>query len=345
MSKIKDVAKRAGVSAGTVDRIIHNRGRFSEETADRVRKAISDLNYKTDIRARNFSLSLKCRIAVLMPFPELNNDYWKLPLEGMKNALEELSASHVTAEFFHFHEYNHDKFQNMIRNIRKKQFDAFVIAPLLHDEILKLFDTLFDDKPVVFFDSDIESSPRYTYIGQKSVEAGHLAAKLMNQMISGSDNKILIITTDSGNEHLTDRVTGFLEKISFKTETIEIPVNPDNMTEILEKIRPKLGSEYNGVYVAYSSCHYIAQMIEEQGLEKKIPLVGYDLVPDNIMHLERETISYILTQRPIDQGYLSIKTLYKKIILGQESASEQLMPIDIITQENLASYIRMREIS
>ncbi|HQQ24541.1 MAG TPA: LacI family DNA-binding transcriptional regulator, partial [Spirochaetota bacterium] len=104
MSKLKDVAELSGVSLGTVDRIVHNRGRFSEETARRVRDAMLKLNYKPDIRARNLSLSRKCHIAVIMPFTDSNSGYWNLPYQGMQKALKELSASHVSADFHLFNE-------------------------------------------------------------------------------------------------------------------------------------------------------------------------------------------------------------------------------------------------
>ena len=41
---IKDVAKRAGVSIGTVDRVIHNRGRVSEKTQKKVLKICREMD-------------------------------------------------------------------------------------------------------------------------------------------------------------------------------------------------------------------------------------------------------------------------------------------------------------
>ena len=42
---IFDVAEKAGVSKGTVDRVLHNRGEVSRKSAEKVRKAIEELNY------------------------------------------------------------------------------------------------------------------------------------------------------------------------------------------------------------------------------------------------------------------------------------------------------------
>ena len=43
---IFDVAEKAGVSKGTVDRVLHNRGEVSRKSAEKVRKAIEELNYE-----------------------------------------------------------------------------------------------------------------------------------------------------------------------------------------------------------------------------------------------------------------------------------------------------------
>lgn len=46
---LKSIAAVSGVSIGTVDRVLHNRGGVSEETKVQVRKAAADLGYKSNI--------------------------------------------------------------------------------------------------------------------------------------------------------------------------------------------------------------------------------------------------------------------------------------------------------
>ena len=79
MATIKDIAERAGISIGTVDRIIHNRGRFSSDTAEKVRRIMEDLNYKPNVMARHLSQSKQYRVGVLLPHPDQDSGYWTLP--------------------------------------------------------------------------------------------------------------------------------------------------------------------------------------------------------------------------------------------------------------------------
>ena len=51
--KIKDIAKMAGVSAGTVDRILHNRGKVSKASREAVEKVLSEVDYKYNIRIQD----------------------------------------------------------------------------------------------------------------------------------------------------------------------------------------------------------------------------------------------------------------------------------------------------
>ena len=44
--RIVDIAKMAGVSVGTVDRVIHNRGRVSEENRKKVQNILEMVHYK-----------------------------------------------------------------------------------------------------------------------------------------------------------------------------------------------------------------------------------------------------------------------------------------------------------
>jgi len=51
-TRIKDIAEKAGCSIGTVDRVIHNRGRVAKPVRDRILEIIRELNYKPNVNAR-----------------------------------------------------------------------------------------------------------------------------------------------------------------------------------------------------------------------------------------------------------------------------------------------------
>ena len=338
MATIKDVARLAGVSIGTVDRIIHNRGRFASGTARRVKQAIQDLDYTPDIRARNLSLSRKCRIAVLMPSGEQDSGYWQLPLGGMKRALAELASSHVRADFFHFDRYNAETYRTAFARMSESEYDGYIVAPLLAAETEKMFEDIYQSKPVVFFDTDIKSAPRYSFIGQNSKDAGRLAAKLINLMTRGCKKRIIAVTPDAENEHLLYRLDGFTEKAKLPVTIFRLPAEGKALNNRIEELKGLIREEVCAVYVTDSSAHIIAGIVESEGLSGKVNLLGFDMVPDNVSYLQKGVIDFILTQRPVDQGVRSIQTLYKKVIIGTDSEDEQFLPIDIITRENMKTF-------
>lgn len=52
---IKDVAKLAGTSTATVSKVMNGSYSISQETADKVRKAMEELDYHPNLRAKNFA--------------------------------------------------------------------------------------------------------------------------------------------------------------------------------------------------------------------------------------------------------------------------------------------------
>ena len=57
--RIVDIAKMAGVSVGTVDRVIHNRGRVSEENRKKVQAILEMVNYQPNLMARSLAWSFE----------------------------------------------------------------------------------------------------------------------------------------------------------------------------------------------------------------------------------------------------------------------------------------------
>ncbi|WP_312398508.1 LacI family DNA-binding transcriptional regulator [Leuconostoc lactis] len=69
---IKDIANRAGISAASVSRILTNRGRFSTETAQRVRQLAEEMGYYKNQSAADLSQKASRVIGVLVPATHTN---------------------------------------------------------------------------------------------------------------------------------------------------------------------------------------------------------------------------------------------------------------------------------
>ena len=69
MSKptVHDIAREAGVSLATVDRVLNERAGVREVTVKRVREAVSRLGYVRDISAANLARQRRYRFAFLLP--------------------------------------------------------------------------------------------------------------------------------------------------------------------------------------------------------------------------------------------------------------------------------------
>nr|HPR19478.1 LacI family DNA-binding transcriptional regulator [Proteiniphilum sp.] len=63
-ARIKDIAEMAGVSSGTVDRILHNRGNVSESARKAVEEVLKKVNYKPNIHISGLSLKRKYKVVI-----------------------------------------------------------------------------------------------------------------------------------------------------------------------------------------------------------------------------------------------------------------------------------------
>jgi len=79
---VRGIAEKAGVSIGTVDRVIHNRGRVSPETRDKILGIIAESGYTPNPIARHLKLNKKHTFAVIMPAPYEDSSYLASSLRG-----------------------------------------------------------------------------------------------------------------------------------------------------------------------------------------------------------------------------------------------------------------------
>ncbi len=79
---IQDIARHAKVSAGTVDRVIHNRGKVSTDKKRRIEDAVKEHNFNPNMLARALSMRNQFTVCALFPQFFSENEYWHLPQQG-----------------------------------------------------------------------------------------------------------------------------------------------------------------------------------------------------------------------------------------------------------------------
>ncbi|WP_319475944.1 substrate-binding domain-containing protein [Marispirochaeta aestuarii] len=336
---IKDIARLAGVSIGTVDRVLHNRGRVAEATKSRILGIIRDTGFKPNLFASNLAQSRNYRIGVLTPGPDQDSGFWQLPHRGMQTAAEELSAFSLELLFHCFDRFSPDSFRTAAEELLTDTPDGILLAPILPEPAEEFARKLPEDLPLCCFDSDLPEMHKLTYIGQDPRMSGRLAAKLMRMLVP-PEMETVIIQAVNLDDHIRGREEGFR---SYYPKDKKPPVleevhldSKDTCFAFLDSLfsrNPGIG----GFFVANASVHRVAEYLSQHG-RTDIALIGYDLIPRNREYLEQGIIDFLISQRPETQGYLGIQTLFRALNRQPVADHHVVMPIDILTAENIHYY-------
>ncbi|MEQ8238304.1 MAG: LacI family DNA-binding transcriptional regulator [Cyclobacteriaceae bacterium] len=336
---IKQIAEKAKVSVGTVDRVLHNRGEVAEATKKRILAIAAEGNYKTNVFARSLKLNTSFKLAVILPN---DNEYWQMQNEGILNAAEQYSSLGVSVEFFTFNRHDRNSFISESFKAMESSPQGIIMAPLLHEDALTICTNLKEiGIPFVLVDSNLAGTKPLAFIGQDSQQSGFLAAKLLNFGHENGHKCMIIRDThfDSLNKTLDERVDG-LKKYYAANK-----FSPDLIEEVeLKKTEGELPAKLNvyfdnnepiHLFVPNSRAHEIAKRIDIIGKKKLCRILGYDLIKENIDCLNDGLIDFIIHQNPKIQGSLAVEALYKSLILNTDVSQHQFMQLDIITKENL----------
>jgi len=341
MVTIEDIARLANVSPGTVDRVIHNRGRVSEKTAQRVREIIKKVNYRPNIYARGLSMAKPLRFGVLMPDTSNDVPYWDLPIRGIERARQELTGYRVLIDYYFYDNFTEDSFFNACESILEKasELNGLLIAPVLSTAAEQFVGRIPANLPYVFFDSDIPCARYLCKIEQNAFRSGVLAGKLLHVLLN-KGGRLAVIKEARNSFHLNDRVRGFFTYFAslpeFEIDVYHADRRADRsaLERRTEEILQQDGS-VSGFFIPSACIEETARVVEKCCEHPPHKLVGYDLTESNILYLKKGIIDFLISQRPEDQGYQGIYCLYRHLVLRDKLKKNIDMPLDIYTRENI----------
>jgi LacI family transcriptional regulator len=341
-ARIKDIAKLAGVSIGTVDRVIHERGEVAEETRVRVQIILKETNYSPNLMAQVLKSKRKFNLISLLPEPTDDNPFWLRHPFGMKKAIEELDPFPVTLTEVTFDMQSELDFQKKALSVLKLKPDAVLFAPIFQSESTTFCSRLNKENiPFIFIDGYIENTDFLAYIGENIFQSGRVAGQLID-LVTPEKSDIIVVSIAKNVQntfHLNNRSQGFLsyfEKTGRNTGK-KISLNiPDPSSESVRNALDKSFREFpeiKSIFITGSRSYLIAKYLEENHI-KSVNLIGYDLLDINIKYLKSGTTKFLLGQRPEEQTYKGIKKLFEYLSLHKVPDKIEYLPVDIVTSEN-----------
>ncbi len=342
ITTIKEIARRARVSIATVDRVLHNRGRVSPVTEKNVRRILEELDYKPNIFAKHLKLSRNFIFGVLMPKPSQDSMYWTLPARGITRAGESLALQKIQVQNFYYDKHSEASFEKESRETLKSSLDGLLIAPVSAQMFQNYIKEIPPELPYVFFDSFIPDANYISYIGLDSFQSGVLSGRLMELMVEISGT-VAVIKMLPQDYHIEDRVSGFhhycrkCKRITPKIYEVYGHWEAKSRLKVFKRIFEE-NEKLRGIYVTNASTHQIAEYIRDHYMPDKVPVIGYDLIDKNVSLLKHGVIDFLISQQPEKQGYEGIYTLYKYVLLNEAVKKKIMMPLDIVTKENIDYY-------
>ena len=339
MATIKEIAAMAGVSRGTVDRVLNHRGSVNPATAEKIEKIAKELDYRPNVAGLVLAAQKRrLKLGVILFSPE--NPFYIDVLAGVNDKAEELSGYNCSVLVKEI-SFGVEEQLAAIDELVAEEVNGIALAPYNDERIRRRINELFDlGIPVVTLNTDIENSRRIAYVGSNYTKSGATAAGLMHLMTHGQIH-IGIVTGSSNILCHTERIAGFTKTLKPYRDSIHITdiieVHDDEI-ESYEKTAKLLTEhpEINALYFAAGGVYGGCRSVKALGRQKDMCIIAYDMVPTTRELMKKGTIAAVICQQPRHQGSKPLALLFTYLTTGELPEKEQnFVAVDIRIKENL----------
>ncbi len=339
MATIKEIAALAGVSRGTVDRVLNNRGSVNPATAEKINEIAKALDYKPN-KAGLALAAQKKKIKLGVILFSTDNPFFADVLKGVNEKAGDLAGYNCSVLVKQI-PINVDAQLDAIDELLREDVNGIALAPQNDDRIRIRINELSEQGiPVVTLNTDIENSTRIAYVGSNYTRSGRTAAGLLRLMTHG-DVRIGIITGSSDILCHTQRIAGFTDAlkpyqehmhiISIK-ETQDDEIASYEQTARLLNEHPEINALFFAAGGVYGGCRAIASL----GLAGKLCVVAFDKAETTEQFLRDGILSAVICQQPRIQGKKPLDLLFHYLTSGELPDREyHYTAVDIRILENI----------
>ena len=346
--RIKDIAERAGVSVGTVDRVLHDRPNVSQPAREKVEKALKDMNYQPNVYASALAYNKSYVFYLIIPKHE-SEAYWEEIEEGARKCEDVRRDFHIDVEIRYYERSSEESFHEVAEQTIADSPEGVIVVPSGLDVTRNFTDQLHKmGVPFILLDSFMPDLKPLSFFGQDSFCSGFFAAKML-MMIAYKEKEIMLMRQVKDGKVVSkqqdNREVGFRHYMhdhfpNVKINTLDLPLGGTRPEYIksLEKYFTTHADTHHCITLT-SKAHIVGDFLLKTN-RRDIQIMGYDMVEKNARCLREGSISFLIAQHAYMQGYNCVETLFRALVLKKKVVPVNYMPIELLMKENVDFYRR-----
>ncbi len=337
---IRDLAKSAGISIATANRVLSGAENVRGETREKVRAAAENICFYGlgAIEARNAAARPKYRFGILLLQP--HRPFYQLVARALREAAEDSSAFEVELRIEHLEDLSPQNTAERALALAD-ECDALCITTAVHPVVNQALEEIqARGIPVFALISQLAATGQIHYIGLDNWKVGRTAAWAFDN-ICKTPGKIGLLMGNPRYRNQEMNETGFRSYFREHARDFVLlePLSTFESSAVAQEMTERLLAEHAdlaGLYVAGGGISGVLAALRTTGRAGTLVVVGYELMDNVKTALLEGTITLSIAHPLAKLAEETVTGMVRATASkGDKTSHTRIVPFEIYTRENL----------
>lgn len=336
---VNDIAREAGVSLATVDRVLNARPGVRDKTIRAVNEAIERLGYVRDMAAANLARQRDTRLAFFLP--DTGSQFVETLVAALEGSAMLARGMRADISLHRFPAEDPHALAAMLARMPGAGIEGVALmapeTPILRDAIRGL---RLKGIAVVAMVSDLPNTARDHFVGTDNRAAGRTAGVLMGRFLGPDPSRVLVLGQSMQLREAVERRRGFDEVMLARfprvevLQTLENHGSPDLLRAGLDEVLRHTGG-VRGIYLLGNGHRALTRALEDLDLARRLVVIGHELTPHAREALKDGLMDAVITQNVGHVIRSALRLLKARADRLPIDPGQEQVRIEIVLAENL----------
>ncbi|MFH1803914.1 MAG: LacI family DNA-binding transcriptional regulator [Pseudomonadota bacterium] len=335
----KDLAKAAGVSLATVDRVLNGRSGVRQKTVDAVNAAIERIDFQRNQVAATLARQKGYRFGFVLP--RSGDEFIDVIIRHISEFTQASRAEMIGTKIIRINEHDPHQAARVLSRLSADDYDGIAImapeTPQIRDALYRMRERGIQ---TVAFISNQQEEGRQPFVGIDNIAAGATAGRLMARFLGSRAGSILVLAETMQSRDSLERRLGFDRIMSrdypqfHALPTLETHGNPERARLVLTNAFAA-HTNIAGLYIMGSEARIAIDFAQKLHRKEKIITIAHERTPSTEQALRANTLDALINQDPGHIVRSAVRTLRAQCENRETLASQERIRIEILIAENL----------